>query len=405
MSTGHPPRALKDGELLAALSTIVRKSNEVTAEFVEHLAELDQRQLHLELGYPSLFAYCVESLGLCEATAGRRIAVARVCRKYPDALTRVASGALHVSALCLLKQYLSTENATELFDLCTRKSARRVEQLLAARFPKPDLRDSIRCLPARPSGTLSVESAALGASTDAIQRSNSIAIPAGIGDVAATSTGVPRSESAEVRSAEARGSFAAQRLEPLSADRFGVRFTADSEFCELLERIRGLTGHRLPSGDLLTLLKRGLQAYEREMKKERFSVGRKPRASRRAAPKVSPDARVDSDSASTLRPSPSPSPTRSATRKRPAAAVVREVYVRDAGRCTFISRDGRRCSACKFLEVDHAIPWALGGDDSPANLRLRCRAHNQWHAQQCFGAAAVQAAVRRARRRADNVER
>ena len=51
MSTGHPlPRALKDGELLAALSTIVRKSNEITAEFVEHLAELDQRQLHLELG-------------------------------------------------------------------------------------------------------------------------------------------------------------------------------------------------------------------------------------------------------------------------------------------------------------------------------------------------------------------
>ena len=27
-----------------------------------HLAELEERMLHLELGFPSLFAYCVEAL-------------------------------------------------------------------------------------------------------------------------------------------------------------------------------------------------------------------------------------------------------------------------------------------------------------------------------------------------------
>jgi len=56
------------------------------------------------------------------------------------------------------------------------------------------------------------------------------------------------------------------RLEPLSAERFGVHFTADAGFRELLERVRGLAGHRLPSGDLMTLLKRGLEAYERELR-------------------------------------------------------------------------------------------------------------------------------------------
>jgi len=55
-----------------------------------------------------------------------------------------------------------------------------------------------------------------------------------------------------------------------------VHFTADGEFRELLERVRGLAGHRLPSGDLMTLLKCGLEAYERELAKERFGVGRKP---------------------------------------------------------------------------------------------------------------------------------
>src|SRR6185369_3271244 len=74
------------------------------------------------------------------------------------------------------------------------------------------------------------------------------------------------------------------RLEPLSADRYGVHFTADGEFRELLERVRGLAGHRLPSGDLMTLLKRGLEAYERELMKERFALGRKLRRSRCVAP-------------------------------------------------------------------------------------------------------------------------
>ncbi|HET7545865.1 MAG TPA: hypothetical protein VFK05_38620 [Polyangiaceae bacterium] len=57
-----------------------------------------------------------------------------------------------------------------------------------------------------------------------------------------------------------------------------MHFTADGEFCQLLERVRGLAGHRLPSGDLLILLKRGLEAYERELQKERFALGRKPKA-------------------------------------------------------------------------------------------------------------------------------
>src|SRR4051812_37405451 len=68
---------------------------------------------------------------------------------------------------------------------------------------------------------------------------------------------------------EPEGQKTAKRrgVEPLSADRFGVRFTADGEFCQLLERVRGLAAHRTPSGDLLTLLKRGLEAYERELEK------------------------------------------------------------------------------------------------------------------------------------------
>src|SRR6187551_3395707 len=146
-------KSLADDELLAGLSSIVARRNQITAEFLAYLAELDERQLFLDLGFSSLFQYCVEALGLCESTAGRHIAAARVCRHHPQVFGMVASA----SALSLLRKHLTPENAGELFELCKQRSARKVEALLAARFPRPDVRDLVRRLPARTGLTLDVE--------------------------------------------------------------------------------------------------------------------------------------------------------------------------------------------------------------------------------------------------------
>src|SRR5450432_4534911 len=112
--------SLGNGELLAELSALVARGNELTGDLLAHLAELDERRLHLELGHPSLFAYCTESLGLSEPAAGRRIAAARVCRRFPQAFERVARGELHLSALCALGPHLDASNASELFSVCRR---------------------------------------------------------------------------------------------------------------------------------------------------------------------------------------------------------------------------------------------------------------------------------------------
>ena len=64
-------KSLADDELLAGLSSIVRRRNQITAEFLAYLAELDERELFLDLGFSSLFEYCLETLSLCESTAGR----------------------------------------------------------------------------------------------------------------------------------------------------------------------------------------------------------------------------------------------------------------------------------------------------------------------------------------------
>ena len=65
------------------------------------------------------------------------------------------------------------------------------------------------------------------------------------------------------------------------------------------------------------------------------------------------------------------------------ASVKREVWRRDQGCCGYVDpHSGRRCGSRYRLEIDHVVPFALGGDAEPGNLRLRCRAHHRYrHAQ------------------------
>src|SRR6187399_2930791 len=149
MSNQYRLVELGNSELLTALSELVRRGNELSAHLLAHLVELEQRMLHLELGFSSLFAYCVEALRMSEGSAGRRVAAARVCRRFPEAFERIARGDLHLCAVCALAPYLTHENATELFGACKGKTRRQIEELLAARFPRPDVREQIRRLPVR----------------------------------------------------------------------------------------------------------------------------------------------------------------------------------------------------------------------------------------------------------------
>ena len=66
------------------------------------------------------------------------------------------------------------------------------------------------------------------------------------------------------------------------------------------------------------------------------------------------------------------------------AAVKREVWQRDQGRCAFVGTRGR-CRETGFLEFHHVQPYAEGGPANVENIQLRCRAHNLYEASLLFG--------------------
>ncbi len=73
------------------------------------------------------------------------------------------------------------------------------------------------------------------------------------------------------------------------------------------------------------------------------------------------------------------------------------VYLRDGGRCTYVSPEGHRCLAKRFLEFDHRLPLAFGGEHCLENLRLLCRTHNSFYAGKMMGADFIRSKVLEAR--------
>lgn len=58
-----------------------------------------------------------------------------------------------------------------------------------------------------------------------------------------------------------------------------------------------------------------------------------------------------------------------------------EVVRRDEGACVFVGRNGKRCGERAFIEVDHKLPWALGGSSrDPGTSDVRHKSPNSFMA-------------------------
>jgi len=151
----------------------------------------------------------------------------------------------------------------------------------------------------------------------------------------------------------------AARIEPLSEARHKVQLTVSTEIREKLERATALLRHRNPSGDLAVVVERALDLLLADLEKEILGKTIRPQSKSGAA--------TNADDGSVSRP------------------ARRSVFERDGEQCSFVDEDGNRCPATSFLEIDHVRPRACGGDGGIDNLRILCRAHNQWLAEEAFG--------------------
>lgn len=320
------PGDLSDHDLLVELERATLAERQATARLIALLIEVDSRKLYTGQGYSSLFTYCVQKLHLSEHAAYLRIEAARSARRFPTILDRLADGSVHLTAVGLLGPHLTFVNHVDVLDSAKHKSKRDIEQLIARLRPQPDVPAVVRKLPASALLVISECEPVAERSMGVISPSAAVGAPA---------------------SAPARPAV----IKPLAPERYKVQFTVSGETHEKLRRAQDLMRHVIPDGDVSAIFDRALTLLLADLSKAKCGTVEHPKSSR---------------------------PTRFRSRHIPAA-VKREVWRRDGGRCAFQGAHGR-CAETGYLEFHHVVPYADGGEATAANVQLRCRSHNQHEA-------------------------
>jgi hypothetical protein len=82
-----------------------------------------------------------------ESEAFHRLTAARIAQRFPAVFGMVERREIHLSAVCLLRDYLTPEDHLELLAEASHKTKFQVQEPLARRFPRPDVVSRVRKLP------------------------------------------------------------------------------------------------------------------------------------------------------------------------------------------------------------------------------------------------------------------
>jgi hypothetical protein len=335
------------------IGTIIRKDDLIrkeTTELLYYLAELEKRRLYFRQGCKSLFEFCVKVLKCSDGQAWRRVNAARALVALPEIREKVDSGELSLTTLSQAQSLFKREprgreEKLEILGRLENTSSREAEKILVAesKSPKAQVREGIR---------------------------------------------------------------------PVTQEISEIRIAADHELLADLERLKEIWSHSVPDGNMGEIFKRMarfcLEKLDPEKKLERVERRKKgagktveqhlersessvEQRTERSESSVEQRTKRSEESVERGRQQckATPAPKRRGVELRSRytkAQVKGVVWRRDGGSCTWINPvTGERCNSRHFIQYDHIVPFAKGGANTVENLRLRCFAHNQWHAILQFG--------------------
>ncbi len=409
--------ALSDRELLRQTGTLVRHERHLQGAVIDHLSEIEARRLYLQRGCSSLFDYAVRELGYSDAAAGRRLGAVRLCADQPDARERLRDGSLTLSA------------AAELQWAFDRQRRRGAVSAIASRAPAGSALENTAATE-DPAAVSAPDGPA--ADTPPPRTSAPPASPALVLDAAGRQKLVEESAGKSTRQVrrmladlDPELAVPADRVRPLGDGRYEMKAVIDADCQQGLEQLRGLLSHadpRMTLGHLVgRIVQEALDRHDPSRPSRRARTGSRtaegdatpaPAAEHQADPQpghaltvphaaspgTTPTPERTAQPATTSARSPSRQRTtdrRAAARRKPARAVTpaakpcasgraipvavkRQVWQRDGGRCSYVDRQtGRRCNSRYMIDIDHILPYALGGGADPGNLRLLCRVHHR----------------------------
>ncbi|MDC0359020.1 HNH endonuclease [Oligoflexia bacterium] len=338
-------RKLSDANLIQNLEVLVKKENELVADILLHLMEVDKRESYLALGYGSLFSYCVQGpLSYSEPAANRRISSARVLNRFPELYDLLLKQEVSLTTLSLVSGVITEQNKSSIIEQIKGKSRREVELVIATLRPKKPVRDSIKpvAVPVQKSNPVG-----LFEKTDSTEEKGS-----------GEHNQLDGAFSGEGESAPSTGTSECSQ-------KYELRFAVSSDVMDKYREVQSLLSGKYPMGaNMEAVLSEVLECYLEKKSPDRRAKRREKRV-----------AIVQK-------------PIRQDNRYVPQG-IKDKVYVRDDFRCTYVSPSGVRCSCKWHLQIHHKNPFAKNGEHALENLALLCQKHNLYEAKREFGTAKV----------------
>ncbi len=96
-------------KLIENTKDLVKRENEINAQIIRNLILIHEGKLHLEMGFGSLFDFCVIELGMSKASAQRRIDAVKLSQAVSDLPDRLESGAISLNRVGQVAQFLRQE--------------------------------------------------------------------------------------------------------------------------------------------------------------------------------------------------------------------------------------------------------------------------------------------------------
>jgi hypothetical protein len=401
---------VRSNDLTRRLFELLRAEHSALAEFLVALADFDRNRGWLDAGHSSLFYFLHRELRLSKGAAYHRKVAAELLQKFPEVIEPLRDGRLCLSSVVELSRVMNEENRPHVlqrFFHCSKQEAREVAAEISPR-PAPTrvvvtavapacLRGELQDVTAGPAAntplSLSVTpDVQLGIPADA-RAAVHLGEPPGVSSAQVPLGEPPGVSSAQVHLGEPPGVSSAQvhlgeppdvsseehlgepsaaalppansprsasslprdATEPLTADLRRLHVTVTRRFLEKLDAARDALSHARAGATVEEVLESALDTLLEQHARRKGCV-EKPRAKPRPS---KPD--------------------------HIPAAVKRQVWRRDQGRCQWPVKSGGVCGSTLRLEFDHVTPRARGGPSTVENVRLLCRAHNQIAARRAFG--------------------
>ena len=106
-------KTLSDKDLLSATHAVSVREKAATLELLEHLIEVERRDLIFKQGFSSIWEYLHRGLSYCESAASERVAAMRLLKRAPEVAQLLSTQKLSLSTAAKVQHFVRAVEKTE----------------------------------------------------------------------------------------------------------------------------------------------------------------------------------------------------------------------------------------------------------------------------------------------------